>query len=172
MLQNQVPHVICCPGRPGGRTQGGGHRRRYRPFPAAPGAENTPTTLLPSLPSPMAAAAAFAGRIRDASTGDIRNCLLALANFSDAMGELLNYRFPEGSLKGQSFGNLFLLALNGVCGSFRTAVARMNDFLAVTGQVLPVTTSNVRACVPSLKDGSCVTGRPPSLRPKKNRTIW
>ena len=60
--------------------------------------------------------------------GDIRNCLLALANTSDAMNELLNYRFPTAPLKGQSFGNLFLLALNGVCGSFQTAVARMNDF--------------------------------------------
>ncbi len=47
--------------------------------------------------------------------GDIRNCLLALANTSASMNELLNYRFPEGSLKGQSFGNLFLLA-QPVCG--------------------------------------------------------
>ncbi len=102
--------------------------------------------------------------------GDIRNCLLALANTSDAMNELLNYRFKEGSLKGQSFGNLFLLALNGVCGSFRTAVGRMNDFLAVTGQVLPVTTSNVQLRA-EFEDGSCVVGETAITRAKKQNNL-
>jgi Uncharacterized conserved protein len=50
--------------------------------------------------------------------GDIRNCILALANTSTTMSRLLNYRFDSGSLEGQSFGNLFLLALNNICGSF------------------------------------------------------
>ena len=40
------------------------------------------------------------------------------------MNEVLNYRFTEGSLKGQSFGNLFLLALNRICGSFDRARSR------------------------------------------------
>ena len=61
------------------------------------------------------------------------------------MGELLHYRFTEGSLKGQSFGNLFLAALNGVSGgSFDVAVSRMSQVLAITGRVLPVTTCNVQ----------------------------
>lgn len=77
--------------------------------------------------------------------GDIRNCLEALANVEPLMGELLHYRFTEGSLKGQSFGNLFLAALNGISGgSFDQAVSRMSQVLAITGRVLPVTTSNVR----------------------------
>ena len=70
--------------------------------------------------------------------GDIRNCILALANTSSTLGELLNYRFDSGSLQGQSFGNLFLLALNNISGSFAEGVAAMNQILAVTGQVLPV----------------------------------
>ena len=75
--------------------------------------------------------------------GDIRNCLEALANVEPLMGELLHYRFTEGSLKGQSFGNLFLAALNGVSGgSFDVAVSRMSQVLAITGRVLPVTTCN------------------------------
>lgn len=102
--------------------------------------------------------------------GDIRNCLLALANTSASMNELLNYRFPEGSLKGQSFGNLFLLALNGVCGSFQTAVARMNDFLAVTGQVLPVTTSDV-SLYAEFEDGSRVVGETSITRAKKQTSL-
>ena len=77
--------------------------------------------------------------------GDVRNCLEALANVEPLMGELLHYRFTEGSLKGQSFGNLFLAALNGISGgSFDQAVSRMSQVLAITGRVIPVTTSNVQ----------------------------
>jgi len=77
--------------------------------------------------------------------GDVRNCLEALANVEPLMSELLHYRFTEGSLKGQSFGNLFLAALNGISGgSFDQAVSRMSQVLAITGRVIPVTTSNVQ----------------------------
>ena len=69
--------------------------------------------------------------------GDVRNCLEA--------GELLHYRFTDGSLKGQSFGNLFLAALNGISGgSFDQAVSRMSQVLAITGRVLPVTNTDVQ----------------------------
>ena len=75
--------------------------------------------------------------------GDIRNCIMALANTEPTMEQLLNYRFSEGSLAGQSFGNLFLAAMNGISGSFDEAVHRMGDVLAITGRVLPVTNQNV-----------------------------
>ena len=75
--------------------------------------------------------------------GDIRNCVLALANTEPTMERLLNYRFPEGSMAGQSFGNLFLAALTGLTGSFDEAVRQLSDVLAVTGRVLPVTEENV-----------------------------
>lgn len=76
--------------------------------------------------------------------GDIRNCLEALANVEPVMSELMHYRFTEGSLKGQSFGNLFLAALNGISGSFDQAVSRMSQVLAITGTVLPVTNCDVQ----------------------------
>ena len=76
--------------------------------------------------------------------GDIRNCLEALANTEPLMSELMHYRFTEGSLAGQSFGNLFLAALNGISTSFDAAVSRMSQVLASTGQVLPVTTADVQ----------------------------
>jgi len=75
--------------------------------------------------------------------GDIRNCLLALANTEPILEQILNYRFSEGLLQGQSFGNLFLAALTRVSGSFVEAVRRMSDVLAITGRVLPVTTADV-----------------------------
>ena len=76
--------------------------------------------------------------------GDIRNCLEALANVEPLMNELLHYRFTQGSLRGQSFGNLFLAALNGISDSFDQAVSRMSQVLAITGTVLPVTTTDVQ----------------------------
>lgn len=76
--------------------------------------------------------------------GDIRNCMVALASAEPLMTQLMNYRFTEGTLSGQSFGNLFLAALNGIMPSFDRAVAGLSKVLAITGQVLPVTNSNVR----------------------------
>ncbi len=76
--------------------------------------------------------------------GDIRSCMEALANVEPVMRELMHYRFTEGTLAGQSFGNLFLAAMNGISPSFDQAVARMSQVLAITGRVLPVTTENVQ----------------------------
>ena len=76
--------------------------------------------------------------------GDIRNCLEALANTEPLMKQLIDYRFQEGTLAGQSFGNLFLAALNGISPSFDAAVRRMSEVLAITGRVLPVTTADVQ----------------------------
>lgn len=78
--------------------------------------------------------------------GDIRNCVLALADTEPIMEKLMQYRFEEGSLKGQSFGNLFLAAMNGISNSFEDAVKKMSDVLAVTGRVLPATLNNVNLC--------------------------
>ena len=75
--------------------------------------------------------------------GDIRNCILALANTEPTMEQLLYYRFTAGSLAGQSFGNLFLAAMDGISGSFDEAVHRMGEVLAITGRVLPVTNQSV-----------------------------
>lgn len=76
--------------------------------------------------------------------GDIRNCMQALANVEPVMENLLAYRFTDGSLNGQSFGNLLLAALNGITGSFEDAVAQMSHVLAITGRVLPVTGADVQ----------------------------
>ncbi len=89
--------------------------------------------------------------------GDIRNCLIALAETEPVMERLLNYRFKEGTLKGQSFGNLFLAAMNGISDSFEQAVKHMGQVLAVTGKVYPVTEENIYL-VAELEDGTYVRG--------------
>ena len=89
--------------------------------------------------------------------GDIRNCMEALANTEPVMRELLHYRFTEGTLAGQSFGNLFLAALNGISPSFDAAVSRMSEVLAVTGRVLPVTPADVQLEA-EFENGATVVG--------------
>ncbi len=89
--------------------------------------------------------------------GDIRNCILALANTEPILEQLLQYRFKEGRLKGQNFGNLFLAAMDGISSGFEEAVRRMSDVLAVTGRVLPVTLDDVKLCA-VLEDGCTICG--------------
>ncbi|ADK13404.1 MULTISPECIES: gluconeogenesis factor YvcK family protein [Clostridium] len=89
--------------------------------------------------------------------GDIRNCIMALADTEPLMEDLLQYRFKDGRLKNQSFGNLFLAAMDGISGNFEEAVHKMSSVLAVTGKVMPVTLDNLTLKA-RLKDGSIVEG--------------
>lgn len=89
--------------------------------------------------------------------GDIRNCIMALADTEPLMEELLQYRFKNGRLKNQSFGNLFLAAMDGISGNFEEAVHKMSSVLAVTGRVMPVTLDNL-VLKARLKNGTVVSG--------------
>ena len=100
--------------------------------------------------------------------GDIRSCLEALANAEPLMAQLMHYRFPEGTLAGQSFGNLFLAALNGIMPSFDRAVESMSQVLAITGRVLPVTTADVQLEA-TFENGASVVGESHIFRCKKEQ---
>ncbi|HEX7259540.1 MAG TPA: uridine diphosphate-N-acetylglucosamine-binding protein YvcK [Candidatus Saccharimonadia bacterium] len=76
--------------------------------------------------------------------GDVRQCLVALSNTPEYMRELFNYRFEEGTFRGHSFGNLFLTALEKISGGFGEGVKLAEQILQVSGQVIPVTTSDIR----------------------------
>ena len=71
--------------------------------------------------------------------GDIRNCLVALATDGD-LGELYQYRFGAGPLRGHSVGNLLIAALTEITGDFAAAVGRAGDLLGAEGAVHPATT--------------------------------
>ncbi len=100
--------------------------------------------------------------------GDIRNCIVALSNAEPFMKKLLSYRFPDGTLEGQSFGNLFLAALNGTTGSFYDAVVKMSDVLNISGRVLPVTEENV-FLEAEFENGVCVRGESKIAAAKKEQ---
>ena len=90
--------------------------------------------------------------------GDIRNCLVALAEEENLITKLFQYRFPrKGGLSNHSFGNLFLTALTSVSGGFDKAILNASDVLAIKGKVLPVSLDNVKLKA-TLVDGEKVIG--------------
>ena len=89
--------------------------------------------------------------------GDVRQCLVALSDSSLVLRNLLNYRFEEGGLKGHSFGNLFLSALEKISGSFSGGVEEAMRILNVRGQVIPVTNQDAKLFL-ELKDGKILEG--------------
>jgi len=100
--------------------------------------------------------------------GDIRSCMQALSNAEPTIEKLMDYRFDGGSLSGQSFGNLFLAAINGISDSFDKAVMKMGEVLSITGRVLPVTIDDVHLWA-HFEDGSMVVGESKIAAAKNER---
>jgi uncharacterized cofD-like protein len=102
------------------------------------------------------------GRLRRAydmlAPGDIRNCLLALADGDGPMKELFDFRFDgRGEVAGHSLGNLILAALSRTQGDFSKAVESAAEILSVRGRVLVSTLANV-TLVAEMDDGTRVRG--------------
>jgi len=86
--------------------------------------------------------------------GDIRNCLVALADSEDVMQQLMDYRFEsKGQLDGHSFGNILIAALTGIGGDFYRGVEIAGELLAIRGRVIPSTLNYVTLV------GSTVSGK-------------
>ena len=104
--------------------------------------------------------------------GDIRNCMLALAEDDSSLNRLLNYRFDRGELKGHSMGNLILLAATEMTGDFRKAVGELNRLLAIRGKVIPVTNESVVLCA-ATADGDLLRGELDiASRGSRIESIW
>jgi uncharacterized cofD-like protein len=90
--------------------------------------------------------------------GDIRNCLVALSDDESLLNRLFQYRFSDGEgLRGHNFGNLFIAAMTEVTQSFETALVESSRVLAVHGQVIPATMTNI-VLKAQFADGSIVEG--------------
>ena len=90
--------------------------------------------------------------------GDIRNCLVALADAPTLMRDLFQFRFDKNSeFSGHSFGNLFLTVMTRLTGDFEKAIKEASKVLALRGQVIPSTLGDV-TLVAHYKDGSMVSG--------------
>jgi uncharacterized cofD-like protein len=103
------------------------------------------------------------GRLREElgllAAGDVRNCLVALADSEPLMTQLFNYRFEStaGELSGHSFGNLLIAALTSISGDFVQALRDSSHILAIHGEVLPPSVQPVTLCA-RLKNGETVRG--------------
>ena len=90
--------------------------------------------------------------------GDIRNCLVALADKESLMEELFQHRFTNGSgLAGHTMGNLLITAMTQMAGDFQAAIRAMSKVLAIRGQVLPATLKDCALCA-EFDDGSVIEG--------------
>jgi len=90
--------------------------------------------------------------------GDIRNCLVALADASTLMRDLFQFRFDKNSeFSGHNFGNLFITVMTRLTGDFEKAIKETSKVLALRGQVIPSTLDNV-VLVAKHKDGSVTEG--------------
>ncbi len=101
------------------------------------------------------------GRIRKAyqipAPGDIRNCLVALSETEEILQRLFQYRFKGEELDGHSFGNLFLVALTDITGSFLSAINLASQILRTKGEIIPATTESVNLCA-KFSDGKVIEG--------------
>ena len=101
--------------------------------------------------------------------GDIRNCLVALADAEPLMAKLFQFRFSdESELKGHNFGNLFIAAMSQVAGNFDAAIKESSKVLAIRGSVVPSTLNKV-TLVAEHYDGTESVGE--SQIPKALKTI-
>jgi uncharacterized cofD-like protein len=153
--------------------------RRYAPSPQSNEADVTP---VPSLISDLAAVVTVtddggsSGRLRRhfnmLPPGDLRNCMVALADDEALLSRLFRHRFSSstattangngdsentGSLEGHSFGNLFVAALAEITGDFAQAIKLSSQVLATRGHIYPATTTNVTLSA-RMDDGSIVEG--------------
>jgi uncharacterized cofD-like protein len=113
------------------------------------------------------------GRLREdlgiIPPGDLRNCLVALADTEPLMEKLFQHRFGgAGDLAGHSFGNLFIAAMTEVLGDVEKALKESSKVLAVRGQVLPASTQRVRLMA-EMTDGTIIAGE--SQIPLANKQI-
>jgi conserved hypothetical protein, cofD-related len=91
--------------------------------------------------------------------GDIRNCILALAEEEQLISRVFSYRFEnaESALGGHSLGNLLLAALTDITGGFDNAILTASEVLNIAGEIYPSTLSDVRLRA-TLADGSELLG--------------
>jgi len=89
--------------------------------------------------------------------GDMRNCIIALSDVEPTMVRLMQHRFKDGYLNGQSFGNLLIAAMYELFGDYEHALKEIGSIFRLSGKVLPMTLqdSQLKAY---LDNGECILG--------------
>lgn len=101
--------------------------------------------------------------------GDIRACLSAFSN-NDNLKKIMNYRFEDGILNGQSLGNLILVAMSKINGDFLSGIKEISKTLDIKGKVYPISLDNINI-VAEFTNGEIIKGETEisNFRIKNNR---
>ena len=86
---------------------------------------------------------------------DVKESMVALSLSENEMEKVMNHNFISNKLRGLSFGDIYLLAMQEVYGNMAESISRASDILKITGKVLPVTLDEIKICA-ELKDGTIV----------------
>ncbi len=90
--------------------------------------------------------------------GDVRRAIVALAEDTEVVRRLFEYRFKEGKrIAGHTVGNLLLTALSDIMGDFERGIEELCTMFDVRGKVIPVTLDNVHLGV-TLESGERIVG--------------
>jgi uncharacterized cofD-like protein len=87
------------------------------------------------------------GRLRAmlnvAAVGDLRKCLVALADPDNPLAASFEHRFSVGELADHAVGNLLLVGLIDATGNLEESVRAAAQVMGVTGQIVPASTEGV-----------------------------
>lgn len=89
--------------------------------------------------------------------GDMRNCIIALSDIEPTMIRLMQHRFKDGYLNGQSFGNLLIAAMYEIFGDYEHALKEIGSIFRLSGKVLPMTLQDAQLKA-FLDSGECILG--------------
>lgn len=89
--------------------------------------------------------------------GDMRNCIIALSDVEPTMIKLMQHRFKDGYLNGQSFGNLLIAAMYELFGNYEHALKEVGSIFRISGKVLPMTLEDTQLKA-FLDNGDCILG--------------
>lgn len=96
------------------------------------------------------------GRLRAmlnvAAVGDLRKCLVALADPENPLTASFEHRFSVGELDGHTVGNLLLVGLIDATGNLEESVHALAQVMGVTGTIVPASCEGV-VLVAATEDG-------------------
>jgi uncharacterized cofD-like protein len=96
------------------------------------------------------------GRLRAmlnvAAVGDLRKCLVALADPENPLTASFEHRFSVGELAGHAVGNLLLVGLLDATGDLEESVSALAQVMGVTGTIVPASCEGV-VLLASTEDG-------------------
>lgn len=89
---------------------------------------------------------------------DIKESIISLSNDEEMMTTLFDTELKNKSIKGLTFGDIFLTAMKEQFGNFAESVEKSKNVLNIVGRVLPVTLDEMQICA-ELNDGTIIEER-------------